>query len=164
MHAICFAGHQHLILFLIFLPALRSISLRVGGGQFQLPVNAIRSMLPLHSHRDCSSGRNEVHFSFSWSDEKKECHVWEGGGSAIVFLLHLFSPNTLRISVQQTLSDEETFYHLTVPHSAVHFQNFLFSVKTKKKVPFFVLLVIQKKCFNLQRDIQCSFHCSFYSV
>uniref|UniRef100_A0A8C3P5S4 Gap junction protein n=1 Tax=Cyanoderma ruficeps TaxID=181631 RepID=A0A8C3P5S4_9PASS len=69
VNAISFAGHQHGCCFLVFfffsLPELRSISLRVRGGQSQLPMNAIRSMLPPHNHRDCSSGRNEVHYSFS---------------------------------------------------------------------------------------------------
>lgn len=124
------------MVFFFFLPALRSISLRVRGGQSQLPMNAIRSMLPPHSHRDYSSEGNEVHFSFSWSDDKKDCHLGEWRQCNCLPPSHVLSQYVVKnVSTVDFIWQRDILPPDCSSHSCILLK--LFFNKKQEKKPFF---------------------------
>lgn len=99
-------------------------------------------------------------FSFSWSGERKDCHLWDSAGNATVFF---FLPTlceesqysrfylmkrlfTTWLCLLQLCTFKSLFWFWFVV--------FFFFSKSQENLPCFILFVIQNKCFNLQLGMQ----------
>lgn len=119
--AISFAGPPSMFFSSHFLACMRNISLRVGVASLNcLWMLLGQSCLPIVTETTAVGG---IKFIFQSLDQmkKRECHLWECGGNATVFLPFLFSPICCE---EPQCSDEEVFYHLTGSCSVYAFKTF----------------------------------------